>query len=146
MLKKAASYFGPVLGSIVGGFVGGGLGIPGIGSAVGAGAGVGAAAKESARFAADKVAVQRFNQFVETVRQDGSQRLEALLGQAAHEHLMGSPQGRAALSKWVNSLGTTALKGATKTLAVVTAQSVKQPNLNPVIEAELNKLAASIGQ
>lgn len=133
VIKQGARYFGGPIGAMVGASLGG----P-VGAAVGVGIG------EGAKALGNRIAVQRFNRFVESVREEGSTRLESLLGQAVHEHLVGSPKGKAAVSNWVKRVVTPGAKGASKALALVVAQSVKQPALAPRIEAELLNLVESL--
>lgn len=129
MLKQSRRYLRSSVGAVLGGVLGG----P-IGSAVAVGAG------EAAARMADRLAVQKFNRFVESVRAEGSNRLEALLGQAVSDHLMGTEAGRSGISKLVSSIGTKGYGTASKALALTVAQSVKRPDLTPRIYAELKHL------
>lgn len=132
-LKQARRYFHGVFGAILGTTLGG----P-IAGVAAAGLGKWAASR------ADRIAVQRFTAFRDSVLQNGSERLQSLLGQSVNEHIMGTPQGRSAVSKWVHGIGTASIKGLSKGLATIVAQQVKQPHLAPRIEAELNSLAQQI--
>lgn len=139
-LKKARQYFKGPIGAILGSQIG--SVIPGIGHAVGAAVGVGLG--EGAGKLADRLAVQRWTKFIDSVREDGNQRLQSLLGDAVHGQITSTPRGKAAVNNWVNKIGTTGLKAAARSLALVVAQEVRQPRLAPKIETELNQLADQI--
>jgi hypothetical protein len=132
-LKNINRYAGGVMGAILGGTAGG----P-IGSAVAMGIGAGA------KGLGDRLAVQRFNRFIESVRAEGSSRLEGLLDQTVHEHVAGTPRGKTVIRRWTESIGTNAVKAASKSLAAVVAQTVKQPSLAPRIEQELMKIVEEL--
>jgi hypothetical protein len=132
VLTEARRYSGAV-GTLIGAQLGGPIG-----------AGVGWAAGRGVSKAADKIAMQRLNRFIETIQGEGTERLQGLLGEAAHQHLVGTPRGKATVTRFIKSIGTTGAKAAGKSLALVLAQEVKRPDLAPRIESELSKLIEEI--
>jgi hypothetical protein len=138
VLMKARRYAGPV-GTAIG---------AGVGESIGVGAPLGAAATwalgEGVSKAADTLAMRRLNRFVETIQADGTERLQALLGETAHNHLYGTPRGKAAAKNWIKSIGTKGINAATRSLAAVIAQEAKRTDLIPRIEAEITKLVEDL--
>lgn len=132
-LKQARRIFSGAFGTILGAQVGGPLG-----------AGAAWLLGKAVARRADRIAVERFTKLRDSVLQNGSDRLQELLGEAVHNHINGTPAGRSAITRWTSSLGNGSIKSASKALAVVVAQQVKQPQLAPRIEMELNRLAQQI--
>lgn len=122
LLKQGRRYLKGPVGALLGHAVGGGLGAA---AAVMAG--------EGAAKLADRLAVQKFNRFVMSVRDQGSQGLENLLGQAVYAHHVGTPAGRSAVQRWVSSIGTKGYNASTRALALSVANSVNRPDLVPTI-------------
>jgi hypothetical protein len=132
VLTEARRYSGSV-GTLIGATLGGPIG-----------AGVGWAMGRGVSNAADKIAMQRLNRFIETIQSQGTERLQELLGESAHQHLVGTPRGKATVGRFIKSIGTVGAKAAGKSLALVLAQEVKRPDLAPRIESELSKLIEEI--
>jgi hypothetical protein len=131
-LTEARRYSGPV-GTLIGAQLGGPVG-----------AGAGWLMGRGVSQAADKIAMRRLNRFIETIQSQGTERLQELLGEAAHQHLVGTPRGKATVSRFIKSIGTVGAKAAGKSLALVLSQEVKRPDLAPRIESDLSKLIEEI--
>lgn len=128
VLQKARSYAGPV-GTLVGAQLGG----P-VGALVAYGLG------EGVKATADRIALNRFTKFMEAIRVEGSQKLQALVGDVAIKHLDNTPKGRAAVTNWVKSIGTNRAGAATKSLALIVSQIANRPDLAPRIEQEVGAI------
>jgi hypothetical protein len=131
-LTEARRYSGPV-GTLIGAQLGGPIG-----------AGAGWLMGRGVSQAADKIAMRRLNRFIETIQSQGTERLQELLGEAAHQHLVGTPRGKATVARFIKSIGTMGATAAGKSLALVLSQEVKRPDLAPRIESELSKLIEEI--
>lgn len=94
-------------------------------------------AGELAKGALDRRQVAKVQRLQHHIMNKGESALRDAVGETVYDHLNATPNGAAAIKKWVQTKGANV---ATRSLAMVIAQATKRPDLLPQINDELSRI------